>query len=265
MAKRENRYLVGAVTLGARTKQRADVVGYDWKQALWAFGIPNDEAPDPSRAFGYGPGYHYGAAASPNSYWAQQRAQQQQNPFATATTARAQSAKQFQQALRQQQAANLAALQRQLAALAPSSTAPSYSPAPSSPYPTYPTSEPTGDVDTGDAVVGARAGDPADQYVVIRVKNMGDVVRREGGALGNFAYEMTPQTIANIAYGKMRDEFKKSLADKGVDADVTLAATPPIGKPAKGELLTGVLVGAGTVGIGWGLWHIVRSLLKTKR
>jgi hypothetical protein len=254
MAQRANRYIVGAAALAAKPAVAAEIIGYDWWQVLYN---PGGLAMDMYNQNNPGQGYRYWGNATANPYWAQRRAQQ--SPFAAANVSRAQAAEQLQQTLRAQQAANLAALQRQLAALGPTGAsslpATPAPPATNSPddFPTPPAAEET--------VVGA---DIADQFVVIRIKNMADVIKAQGGALGNLAFSLTPQTVANLAFSRMRDEFKKSLADKGVDADVTLAAAGPATKAPRGELVTGVIVGAGAIGVGWGLWRLLRSL-KTKR
>lgn len=261
--KRVNRYQHGATVLGA-------TIGDD--TPWWVFLDPtgmSTYAEIYKRATKKGDAGFYRGSAAQNPYWAQQRAAGAQNPFTTATTQRLQTGQQLQTTLRAQQAANIAALQRQLAAMPPVAppASPSYAPPPTpsmpSGYPSAPASDGTpdggapsseDDLERGATIVGD-AIDP--QYVVIKVKNMGDVVTKQGGAMGNVAYSLTPQTISNIAYERMRDDFKKGLAEKGVDADVTITAMPPTGKPPAGELWFGVAVGASTVGMGWLLWKLI--------
>jgi len=251
-----NKYIVGAAALAASQKPRRSVVGYDWKAIFY------DPAGELYRSLQSTPTFDTGYKYQPFKL--------KTSPFATAATQQLAAGQQLQTALRQQQAANIARLQQQLASMpaaapiAPSAstyTAPTY--APPSPMPSTPADTPLpadGDGSDGggapDAVVGAAA---ADQYpsLVIRIKNFGDVIKSQGGALGNIAYTLTPATISNVALGKMRDEFKSSLAEKGVDADVAIASAPTV-KTKTSELVIGMGLGAGLVGLGALIWRLLK-------
>lgn len=87
----------------------------------------------------------------------------------------------------------------------------------------------------------------ADPYVAIRLRNVGDVVAKQGGTFGNIAFSAAPQTITNEVYSKIRDKVAAALSAEGVDADVGVF-TLPGGKPgASSDLGRGILFGAALV------------------
>lgn len=96
----------------------------------------------------------------------------------------------------------------------------------------------------------AQAGGPQ-PAIVIRVKNAG-ALAAQGGAAGSLAFEAVPNTITNIIYGRMRDEFLQKFKEKGVDADVSITTTPPAGPPPRSDFVPGVLAGGALVGLAWG-------------
>jgi hypothetical protein len=101
---------------------------------------------------------------------------------------------------------------------------------------------------SGTDVLGADffdMGPLPEQFVVVRVKNLPALVKAQGGAAGSLAMDFAPRTIANEVYSKIQGEFKKALSEKGVDADVTVTATPPQGAAPQGEFLIGIGIGAG--------------------
>jgi hypothetical protein len=184
---------------------------------------------------------------------------------------RQQSGQQLRDVLLQQQAANTAALQRQLAQLAPGGAgiAPSpYGATPpqqptfaADPYSTGTPSDPYGGYGS-DTVVGAKTDQASSQfppgtYVVVRVKNMPDVIRAQS-ALGKLALMGTPQTIQKIAYGKMADEFRAKLAENGVDADVVATEQPPKAPLSGMDVTVGMGLGAASVGLVWLLVKMLR-------
>lgn len=97
-------------------------------------------------------------------------------------------------------------------------------------------------------------GDPA---LVIRVKNTADVVKAQGGGAGAIAFSLAPATITAQVYSTMQAQLKTKLKEQGVDADVTVTTTPPTGPAPKGDLLTGVVLGAGVVGLGFLLKKLI--------
>ncbi len=91
---------------------------------------------------------------------------------------------------------------------------------------------------------------PGESFIVIRVKDIGGLVAREGGSAGALAYKAAPVTVTNAVYSKMQEEFAKGLREKGVDAEVKVMANPPRDSPIQGELVVGVALGGGVVVLG---------------
>lgn len=106
---------------------------------------------------------------------------------------------------------------------------------------------------------------PGDQYVVLHLKDVAKVVREQGGATGGLAFEVAPQTISTAAYNRIAKELEAALKDKGIAADVAVRQLPPGGEPPRRDFMTGALVGAGAVGVGWALWRYVLSGLLRRR
>ena len=250
-----NKYLVGAFALGAVRRVKSEMIGFsgwDWTTVFY------DPAGGAYRYLNQGPTPNFSPGAAANPYWTKQR--QATNPLSQGVTQRTQAAQQFQQQLRAQQQAFMQQLQQQAAAQ-PSPYAPPPSTSSDSGFPSPPDGSADGGAPDDSSVVGA-AGD---QYVVIKVKNVGDLVKKQGGALGNAAFGLLPQMITNTVYTKMRDEFSKKLGEQGVDAEVSVTASPPGGAVPAGEGIKFGLIAVGTVGAGWGLWHfLLRPLLRRK-
>ncbi len=97
-----------------------------------------------------------------------------------------------------------------------------------------------------------------EQVLTIKVRNVGELVAKEGGKVGALAYGLTPQTISNMVYGKMQSELKAKLQEQGVKADVDVTYTPPSGGKSPKDLLVGVGIGVGVVGIAWLLKSLIR-------
>ena len=108
-----------------------------------------------------------------------------------------------------------------------------------------------------DAEVGASLaqGPMSSRALLIKVKDVAGLVRAQGGATGAVAFALTPDTIENTVYEKMKDELSKGLKEKNVSADVTVVQ--PAGfQPAVSAYLRGAVLGAGVIGIGWGLFKL---------
>ena len=103
----------------------------------------------------------------------------------------------------------------------------------------------------GDVIGGAMS---ANRSILIKVRNVPELVRKQGGALGGLAAGLVPETINATVYDKMAAELLKGLTEKGVDADVKVveptgfqaAGGSPIWKP-----LAMGLGGAGLLMLGW--------------
>jgi len=100
-----------------------------------------------------------------------------------------------------------------------------------------------------------------DRAVVIRVKNARDLVAAKGKAAAE-GFEAFPDTFSRMVYERLRNELAAGLKEKGVDADVAVTETPPVGGgPPPADFLKGIAIGASVVGIAW----LLRGLLGRKR
>lgn len=99
--------------------------------------------------------------------------------------------------------------------------------------------------------------DAAPRGILIRVKNARALAAKEGGASGAIAATLMPETIEGVVLQKMVDQFKSSLREKGVDADVQIVAAEGHGRAESG-FAEGALVGAGAAGAAWLLGKLVR-------
>lgn len=113
-------------------------------------------------------------------------------------------------------------------------------------------------------VLGAAPRSPAPagaggQAVVIRVNNVADVVKSQGGAAGNLAFALVPGAVTSKVYDTLKDQLASGLKEKGVDADVTVTGAPPSGPRPKSDLLGGALFGGGLVGIAWLASRFIRG------
>lgn len=103
-------------------------------------------------------------------------------------------------------------------------------------------------------------GTSADRAIIIRVKNMRDVVKREGGALGDLAQTVLPDFTSEQFYSKLRSELSGKFKEKGVDAqvDVVLARDAPTTPAQTGlarEFAVGIGIGLAIEALGLWLWR----------
>ena len=90
---------------------------------------------------------------------------------------------------------------------------------------------------------------PDDQYIVIGpVRNVADLVSKQGGAAGGIAMSLAPQTISNKVYEEMRKKIAEGFSKEGVVADVKVVSNRPAGGGPSQDLWVGLGVGAGVVG-----------------
>lgn len=102
-------------------------------------------------------------------------------------------------------------------------------------------------------------------YVTIHVRDIPGLVRAQGGATGALAQNLLPQTIQNKVYGDIQSEIAKAMKAKGVDAEVKIVSTAPLGGPLKRDFLVGSAVGAGALGLGYAITKIITHLFGRKR
>lgn len=96
--------------------------------------------------------------------------------------------------------------------------------------------------------------------VVIRLKDVAKVMREKGGATGQLAFGLVPQTAEKAAYGQIRDKIAAGLHDEGVDADVRVVSGEGYGSSPQ-DLLLGAGLGAGALG----LMLLAARMLKRRR
>lgn len=111
-------------------------------------------------------------------------------------------------------------------------------------------------------LVGSDVLGADEQYIVIRVKNVEELVRKKGGTTGGIAFGLVPQTVTNQVYSEMAKKLSAGFRGEGVDADVSVVGNPPAGPNGKTDFWGGALLGAGAVGAGWLAWRLVRALLR---
>lgn len=248
-----NKYVLGAAALAAKPTAvgREDL---DYTQILY------DPAGGLYRFLTQAPDRYYNYSAGPNTYWKQQRQQGRSAPGATLAAQRRQQGQQLRDSLLQQQAANTAALRSQFAQMFPGGQG---APVPTGAQPSPPPpgfyrqqqpdeSPPDDSALADDTVVGAApvtSKFPPGNYVVLRVNNMKDVIRQQS-ALGKLALMGAPKTIEQLAYARMADELKSNMADRGVDADVTVTEQPP-SRTSSSDIVTGAVIGGTGVGLVW--------------
>jgi hypothetical protein len=114
-------------------------------------------------------------------------------------------------------------------------------------------------------LIGADVLGASDQYVAIRLKDVGGLVRQQGGRSGGLAYSLAPQTITHVAYEKMKNKLAEGFAQQGVIADVSVE-TSPSSPVAPTEFFRGAIIGAAGVGAGWVLWkYVIKGLISKRR
>lgn len=104
-------------------------------------------------------------------------------------------------------------------------------------------------------------GAETNRAVMVRIKNVAEVVRDQGGAAGAIAQQFAPVTIENEVYKKIAEEFARGLKAKNIDAVVTVVDAPsPDWKPVKGSrVVQYTAIGVGGAGLlGLGAWLFMR-------
>ncbi len=125
-------------------------------------------------------------------------------------------------------------------------------------------------------VLPAAAARPAlyesGQYLLIRVRDISGAIKKQAGAFGgvassgySLAKAFVPNTIESYVYDQMVPEMRKQFASEGVVADVSVVSVPPPdGMRPSSEVIPGILVGAGGVGLLWAGSYLVRKLFLKK-
>ncbi len=100
------------------------------------------------------------------------------------------------------------------------------------------------------------------QSLVIQVKDPGAVVRSQGGAAGGLAFTLAPKTIEDKMYAEMASEMIKEFRARGIDIDARAISDVPVGVKQPTEFIPGVAVGAAGAGLVFGLFHLIKALVR---
>ncbi len=98
-------------------------------------------------------------------------------------------------------------------------------------------------------------------FVTIHVKDIPALVKAKGGSIGGLVAGLLPQTIEAKVYGDMATQIAKGMKDQGVDAEVKVVTAVPFGGPFKRDFLIGATVGAGMVGVVYGIVKLVKHFI----
>ncbi len=109
------------------------------------------------------------------------------------------------------------------------------------------------------AIVGASLpSNPNGPFVTIHVKNVADLVAKQGGAAGSFAARLVPQTIENTVYSEMAKKIGDGMKLEGVDADIKVVSNKPAVGGAPQDFSIGAVAGVAISGALYGLVKLVQ-------
>lgn len=99
-----------------------------------------------------------------------------------------------------------------------------------------------------------------DRYVVIKIKNVNEVVKNKAGSTGAFAMSLAPQTIESQVYDEVAKQIQKEFAKENIQVESKVVTAPILaGSKYDSEFFSGAFIGSvGTVvtgGVLWALWH----------
>ena len=119
-----------------------------------------------------------------------------------------------------------------------------------------------GDAEIFGATVPEQGGGP---FITIHVKDVAAVAKAKGGAIGGLAAGLIPKTVESKVYNEIASQLKtKFKTEQNVDIDTAVVSTRPFGGPFKRDFLIGATVGAGMVGVGFGLVKLARHFFGRK-
>ena len=100
--------------------------------------------------------------------------------------------------------------------------------------------------------------------VLVRVKNVPELVRDQAkgwkGEVGKaLASTLFDDTIESKVYSEMKKKLVAGFKESGVDADVQVVQAADY-RATTSTFLKHAAVGAGAVGVGWGLWQLAKML-----
>lgn len=97
--------------------------------------------------------------------------------------------------------------------------------------------------------------------IVIRVKNIADLVKSEGGSAGELFTKIAPSVIEKKVYDEMSKRMKGEFAGRKVDADVQVVVSDTAPKNAAPSILKNVALffgGAAAMGGSYMLYRLVK-------
>jgi len=95
-------------------------------------------------------------------------------------------------------------------------------------------------------------------FVTIHFKDIPALAKAKGGSIGGFAAGLLPNTITAKVYEETAKKIIAQMKEQGADADVAIVSTRPFGGPFKPDFAVGAIVGAGMVGVSYGLFRLVK-------
>jgi hypothetical protein len=103
---------------------------------------------------------------------------------------------------------------------------------------------------------------PQGPFVTIHVKNIPELVAKQGGSQGAFVQQLLPSTIENVVYSKMAGEIAKGMKAQGVDADVKVVSDKPARGATSSDFTIGAVAGAGGVGLLYGMVKLFKHFVR---
>jgi hypothetical protein len=92
--------------------------------------------------------------------------------------------------------------------------------------------------------------------LLVRVRNVPQLVAKQGGLPGAVAAKLVPNTIEAVVLTKMAEQMRPTLHEKGVEADVQVVTTATLPR-----FRDGLLLGLGAAGGLWAVWRFGLSKL----
>lgn len=109
-----------------------------------------------------------------------------------------------------------------------------------------------------DAISGRRA-------LLIQVRDVQALVRAKGGAAGDFAQKIMPDTIADQVYSEMAKKMSEGLKAEGVDADVRVVSPAGYQPAGVNAVYKPLAIGSLSLLGGLGLWKLTSWIIHRGR
>lgn len=94
------------------------------------------------------------------------------------------------------------------------------------------------------------------RLLTVRFRDPVAVAAKEGGAAGTLAATLAPKAVEEQMYSEFQKQLADQLKARGIDAEVNVVTSASsFGKPGSSDFGSGLVVGAGAVGV---LWLVMR-------